>query len=81
MNAHIPHLEPFERAKRELSTPDETLALLNRLHDLESRLNAGYDRIADAQRCGRDVAAWEDFWIELFRQYEGLVDAIMEARP
>lgn len=37
---------------------------------LERRLDDGYKRIADAQAQGRDVQAWEEFWIQLLREYE-----------
>jgi hypothetical protein len=47
---------------------------------LERRLEDGYSRIEEAARSGKDVAAWETFWIDLWRQYEPLCDGLGEAR-
>lgn len=41
---------------------------------LESRLDDGFRRIDIARSRGEDVAAWEDFWIELLHRYESLCD-------
>ena len=41
---------------------------------LESRLDDGFRRIDVAHSRGEDVAAWEDFWIELLHRYESLCD-------
>ena len=41
---------------------------------LESRLDDGFRRIEIARSRGEDVAAWEDFWIELLHRYESLCD-------
>lgn len=49
------------------------------LRSLERRLEDGYLRIEDAQRAGQDTSSWEDFWIQLLRQYESLVDDVAEA--
>jgi hypothetical protein len=43
---------------------------------LERRLDDGYRRIEQARVDGADVRAWEDFWIQLLREYEGLCDEI-----
>jgi hypothetical protein len=52
------------------TTDAETLAAL------EARLGDGYDRIEAARRSGRDVTQWEDFWLDLLRQYEAAYDAL-----
>lgn len=44
------------------------------LETLERRLEDGYARIEYARTRGQDVAAWEEFWIELLHQYESAVD-------
>jgi hypothetical protein len=41
-----------------------------RTKSLASRLEDGYQRIEDAQRRGEDITAWEQFWIDLLREYE-----------
>ncbi len=43
---------------------------------LEVRLAAGYDRIEAAKVSGQDIDAWQDFWIDLLRQYEEAVDQL-----
>jgi hypothetical protein len=47
---------------------------------LERRLEDGYQRIEQAAREGKDVAAWEAFWIDLLRQYEAACDGLAEAQ-
>lgn len=41
----------------------------------QQRLEDGYTRIENARQLGQDVAAWEDFWIDLLHQYERDMDA------
>lgn len=41
-----------------------------RSRPLESRLEDGYQRIEQARQRGEDVTAWEDFWIDLLKEYE-----------
>lgn len=41
---------------------------------LEQRLDDGYRRIEEARLNRLDVRAWEDFWIELLREYERVCD-------
>lgn len=43
---------------------------------LEDRLDDGYRRIEEARVQGRDVQAWEDFWIQLLREYEEICDGL-----
>lgn len=47
---------------------------------LERRLEDGYRRINAAAREGKDVAAWETFWIDLLRQYEALCDGLADVQ-
>jgi hypothetical protein len=43
---------------------------------LERRLDDGYQRIEEARMQGRDVQAWEEFWIQLLREYEEICDGL-----
>ena len=47
-----------------------------RRHALEQRLEDGYRRIEEARLNQLDVRAWEDFWIQLLREYERVCDEI-----
>ena len=51
----------------------------NALATMERRLADGYLRIEQARMQGQDIAAWEDFWIDLLHQYESMVDDLPEA--
>ena len=48
--------------------------ILDRRASLERRLEDGYQRIDDALRDGADVDAWEEFWIQLLGEYEGVCE-------
>lgn len=41
---------------------------------LANRLSDGYTRIEEATLNGRDVAAWEAFWMSLLKEYEDVCD-------
>ena len=45
-----------------------------RRRSLEGRLEDGYGRIDQALHDGADVAAWEEFWVQLLREYEAACD-------
>lgn len=45
------------------------------IETLEARLEDGFVRIEAADANGIDVSAWENFWIDLLRQYQAAVDA------
>lgn len=47
---------------------------LHREEQLTQRLEDGYRRISDAVDHGVDVAAWEQFWLDLLSEYEALYD-------
>jgi len=49
------------------------------IESLELRLVDGYHRIEVALAQGNDVITWEDFWIELLRNYEALCDDVRVA--
>jgi hypothetical protein len=46
---------------------------------LAERLEDGYRRIDEAERCGADVSAWEAFWLKLLHEYELLCDELEHA--
>jgi hypothetical protein len=46
---------------------------------LEQRLEDGYTRINEADTLGRDVSAWEEFWLSLLREYESICDELLDA--
>jgi len=56
------HLSPL--------TPDLSL------RTLERRLDDGYQRIEQGIADGIDVSRWEEFWIDLLRQYETQADLL-----
>lgn len=67
------HLSESEGLRPSCMGPDREI------RSLERRLEDGYLRIEDARRAGQDTSAWEDFWIQLLRQYESLADELAEA--
>ena len=65
-----------ERGQPEPIQIDE---LRNRKMTLEQRLEDGFTRIGDAEVQGRDISAWEDFWVTLLREYESVCDELQRA--
>ena len=69
---------PFSK-RRAYSTlganPDNT-RLFDQRRVFEHRLEDGYQRIEVARLSGRDVEAWEEFWVQLLREYEGVCDEL-----
>lgn len=57
-------------------TPRAYVALALRRDTLMERLEAGYAKIDAALAEGRDVAAWEDFWIALLAEYARAEDQL-----
>jgi hypothetical protein len=51
-------------------------ALAAHRDSLYARLEVGYDRIAQGLEDGQDVMSWEDFWIQLLREYESVCDQL-----
>jgi len=43
---------------------------------LEQRLEDGDLRIRNAELQGRDVEAWEEFWLTLLNEYETICDEL-----
>jgi predicted nucleic acid-binding Zn-ribbon protein len=46
---------------------------------LEQRLEDGYERINDAEALGRDISAWEEFWLTLLSEYESICNELLDA--
>lgn len=67
-------LEPQpEKTQAELERQEklQTIAQLEEKRDkLVDRLDEGAARIEEERSKGKDVTAWEDYWITLLRQYE-----------
>ncbi|MFN8591286.1 MAG: hypothetical protein U0031_07455 [Thermomicrobiales bacterium] len=51
---------------------NELVDFASRRTTLEHRLEEGYRRIDEAALAGADVSEWEQFWIRLLREYEGV---------
>jgi hypothetical protein len=64
------------KAGRDSNTDDQTIGLdpFARRRALERRLEDGYHRIEEARLSQLDVRAWEDFWIQILREYERVCD-------
>jgi len=54
--------------------------LRQRREQLEKRLNDGLEVINRANERGRDVAAWEAFWLSLLREYEQVTKQMTEGK-
>lgn len=54
----------------------EAKALAAHRDSLYARLDVGYERIAQGLRDGQDVTSWEDFWIQLLKEYEKVCDEL-----
>ncbi|HWK79938.1 MAG TPA: hypothetical protein VNP95_04185 [Thermomicrobiales bacterium] len=63
-------------AVRHLSSLSSTLSPDLSLRMLERRLDDGYRRIDQGIADGLDVSHWEEFWIDLLRQYEVMADQL-----
>ncbi|MGN6033399.1 MAG: hypothetical protein ACTHQE_17235 [Thermomicrobiales bacterium] len=63
-------------AVRHLSSLSPTLSPDLSLRTLERRLDDGYRRIDQGIADGLDVSHWEEFWIDLLRQYEIVADQL-----
>ncbi|MGB3329273.1 MAG: hypothetical protein WBA46_09990 [Thermomicrobiales bacterium] len=65
-------------AVRHLSSHLSPLSPDLSLRTLECRLDDGYRRIEQGIADGIDVTRWEEFWIDLLRQYEVMADQLAE---
>jgi len=64
--------EPIDLASRRQVIEARKIMLMQRLDD-------GYQRIEGALGDGGNLAAWEDFWIQLLDEYESVCDALENA--
>lgn len=48
--------------------------------EYEERLTIGADKIEEARGQGKDVTSWEDYWIQLLRQFEAVCDKLTELK-
>ncbi len=83
--ATAPKLEPVETETQEAETTrqeKERLELIQLLemkrNELIERLDKGAARIEEARAQGQDVSNWEDYWIQLLRNYEKVCDQLAE---
>ncbi len=56
----------------------DAVALADHRDSLYARLEIGYERIERGLREDQDVTTWEDFWVDLLREYERVCDALTE---
>lgn len=54
-------------------------AMEERRDNLYQRLENGYQKIDRALAEGKDIAALEDFWLELLNEYERVCDELSQA--
>ncbi len=67
-----------EAAQREQERLEVVEKLEAKRDELVERLDKGAARIEDARSKGKDVSEWEDYWIQLLRQYEQICDKLHE---
>lgn len=65
-------MSDFERLQARIFVAEEPS-----VRTLANRLNDGWDRIEKARAAGQNITAWENFWLELLREYETVSDALM----
>lgn len=63
---------------------DELAQTIARLEEKKGeyveRLDIGAAKIDDARHQGKDVTLWEDYWIQLLRQYEAVSNKLRECQ-
>ena len=52
------------------------VSLETRRDTLAARLDAGFDKIEQAERAGQDVTRWEQGWHRLLEEYVSICDQI-----
>jgi uncharacterized coiled-coil DUF342 family protein len=68
----------YEIKKAELQ---ETIKRLEAKRDeYEERLTLGQAKIEAAQAEGKNVDVWVDYWCQLLRQYEAIIDKLRDCR-
>ena len=57
----------------------QTIArLMEKRDEYVERLDIGAAKIEEARSQGKDVTLWEDYWIQLLRQYEAVCDKLRD---
>lgn len=57
----------------------QTIArLMEKRDEYVERLDIGAAKIEEARGQGKDVTLWEDYWIQLLRQYEAVCDKLRD---
>jgi hypothetical protein len=72
-------MEGVMSSVRQQDEPIQIDDLRRRKMTLEQRLEDGFVRIGEAEVQGRDVAAWEEFWLSLLGEYESVCDELEQA--
>ena len=52
--------------------------LMEKRDEYVERLDIGAAKIEEARGQGKDVTLWEDYWIQLLRQYEAVCDKLRD---
>lgn len=59
----------------------ETIKRLEEKRDeYHQRLDIGAEKIEEANLQGKDTTTWQNYWIQLLRQYEAVVDKIRDLK-
>lgn len=52
--------------------------LVEKKKEFDERLTIGAEKIEEARSQGKDVSSWEDYWIQLLRNFEAVCDKLQE---
>ncbi len=79
------HLSPVERRRDRTSDGADVERADHDVREiardvLYRRLEDGYRKVEQGLTEGRDVADWEEFWLELLREYERVCDDLAADR-
>jgi hypothetical protein len=66
-------------AERMMDEPIQFDELRRRKLTLEQRLDDGFVRIGEAEVLGKEIGAWESFWLSLLSEYESVCDELDQA--
>lgn len=65
-------------AKERAEIQGDVTRLIGKRDELMERLDVGGAKIDEAREQGKDVSAWETYWLELLHQYEQASDKIRD---
>jgi uncharacterized coiled-coil DUF342 family protein len=57
---------------------DAIARLTKKRAEYVKRLDDGAAKIEEARSQGKDVTSWEDYWLQLLRQYEAVCDKLRD---